>query len=70
MVHIMSLPSWERGLKSTSFTFIGEDGVESLPSWERGLKYSSRTGRDSGKKSLPSWERGLKYIHNLQAERR
>ena len=33
----MSLPSWERGLKS-HISLTGEAKSGSLPSWERGLK--------------------------------
>ena len=35
---IVSLPSWERGLKYIDASSL-EAGLESLPSWERGLKY-------------------------------
>ena len=36
-VKLLSLPSWERGLKQ-SLTYAYQQGWESLPSWERGLK--------------------------------
>ncbi len=34
---LLSLPSWERGLKSLTAVALAEIG-QSLPSWERGLK--------------------------------
>ena len=37
---IMSLPSWERGLKCKPHKIRASVDV-SLPSWERGLKYRS-----------------------------
>ncbi len=37
-VKLLSLPSWERGLKyRKGVECLG--GKQSLPSWERGLKY-------------------------------
>ena len=35
---LLSLPSWERGLKSIT-KFVSNSLKPSLPSWERGLKY-------------------------------
>ena len=57
---LMSLPSWERGLK---FRRITSDRIVivSLPSWKRGLKYLSNHQPLRTEQSLPSWERGLKY---------
>ena len=37
---LLSLPSWERGLKLPSLELV-HMGLRSLPSWERGLKPSS-----------------------------
>mgnify|MGYP006980468708 CR=1 FL=1 len=37
----MSLPSWERGLKST-YDSMRIYWIQSLPSWERGLKSRKR----------------------------
>ena len=54
-----SLPSWERGLKSTYEEAVAY-GTESLPSWERGLKYVVYKACLVAVSSLPSWERGLK----------
>ena len=34
---VMSLPTWERGLKPSS-VFAATGRAESLPTWERGLK--------------------------------
>ena len=56
---LLSLPSWERGLKSKSaYKFSGH--FRSLPSWERGLKFTRQLSQISILMSLPSWERGLK----------
>ena len=38
---IVSLPSWERGLKSPALLNVGGH-MWSLPSWERGLKYPDK----------------------------
>ena len=59
-VKLLSLPSWERGLKSL-YGSEADELSKSLPSWERGLKF--RRGFFMQKvrnTSLPSWERGLK----------
>ena len=58
-VKLLSLPSWERGLK---FSNTEQLGVlpSSLPSWERGLKSFITNCYSSTTMSLPSWERGLK----------
>ena len=57
----MSLPLWERGLKSViSKTKLSP--ISSLPLWERGLK--SDVGvpfKTANSTSLPLWERGLKF---------
>ena len=37
---LLSLPSWERGLKSFEIAVVTPNG-KSLPSWERGLKSES-----------------------------
>ena len=39
MKNLWSLPSWERGLKSTALDTLVATPA-SLPSWERGLKSS------------------------------
>ena len=57
---LLSLLSWERGLK---FRMGNEEKYlfESLLSWERGLKYNELPyNHEKGLKSLLSWERGLK----------
>ena len=55
-----SLPSWERGLKWSSWQGYGY-WPRSLPSWERGLKYNRHRAFRCWNSSLPSWERGLKF---------
>ena len=60
-----SLPSRERGLKSsigTSFAMIADS---SLPSRERGLKCCATIRALESNSSLPSRERGLKSSDNL-----
>ena len=57
----LSLPSWERGLKSYLPSEQPYSSL-SLPSWERGLKYSEVDVAAVFTLSLPSWERGLKSI--------
>ena len=57
---LLSLLSWERGLKyMTQGERIRE--VRSLLSWERGLKYPCTSSSSCSGSSLLSWERGLKY---------
>ena len=56
---LLSLPSWERGLKLSNLSIIMLH-LWSLPSWERGLKYCIICDRVRPLTSLPSWERGLK----------
>ena len=56
---LLSLPSWERGLKFKDFN-SDRNSKKSLPSWERGLKYTLGITHPSKSPSLPSWERGLK----------
>ena len=56
---LLSLLSWERGLK----LYLNEHCQEcllSLLSWERGLKFKSVSPTDTNELSLLSWERGLK----------
>ena len=60
----MSLPSRERGLKST-FLFLDASCGMSLPSRERGLKYYSSCTILCRRRSLPSRERGLKSNHRI-----
>ena len=60
----MSLPSWERGLKSGLPVMDGTGHLPSLPSWERGLKYYKNKIVHNIIWSLPSWERGLK-LHRI-----
>ena len=55
----MSLPSWERGLKSQKLHTCRWNH-KSLPSWERGLKWNRCRNGWRMVLSLPSWERGLK----------
>ena len=57
---LLSLLSWERGLKFMDESKAVTD-FRSLLSWERGLK-SERKGKKLLRgTSLLSWERGLKY---------
>ena len=56
---LLSLLSWERGLKS-SFPASNLYGYASLLSWERGLKYVEPPKTKQSYRSLLSWERGLK----------
>ena len=58
----LSLPSWERGLKSPIINHHCFD-MRSLPSWVRGLKSSVPVLLCVGSGSLPSWERGLKFSY-------
>ena len=58
---LLSLLSWERGLKlflCCTLLFLSV----SLLSWERGLKLLMSLVLASPKRSLLSWERGLKYF--------
>ena len=59
---LLSLLSWERGLKCL-FAGIVTFVLSSLLSWERGLKYQAPLSPVAGNSSLLSWERGLKYTH-------
>ena len=65
IVHSLSLPSWERGLKSTALDTPVATPAVSLPSWERGLKYGIYDQDLFQSASLPSWERGLKYDYGF-----
>ena len=57
---LLSLLSWERGLKSTGGT-AEAISLASLLSWERGLKWLvAILMHRKGHTSLLSWERGLK----------
>ena len=57
---LLSLLSWERGLKYGYDTY-GSQGIRSLLSWERGLKLKNLNTNDCVIWSLLSWERGLKF---------
>lgn len=57
---LLSLLSWERGLKFSRYIPC-RSVVASLLSWERGLKYRISLFEVKTKKSLLSRERGLKY---------
>ncbi len=57
---LMSLPLWERGLKSKLQTGIRQVD-RSLPLWERGLKSNRDYYMEKYCMSLPLWERGLKF---------
>ena len=57
---LLSLLSWERGLKSKSPMLSGL-AYSSLLSWERGLKYTTDEQKNLEMESLLSWERGLKF---------
>ena len=59
---LLSLLSWERGLKSTSVP-IPKLVYKSLLSWERGLKFRCLLSYMNSFRSLLSWERGLKLKH-------
>ena len=56
---LLSLLSWERGLKLL-FTVLKSSLKPSLLSWERGLKSVCTTLLIKRYQSLLSWERGLK----------
>ena len=56
---LLSLLSWERGLKSHHVKKL-PTVIKSLLSWERGLKYQEYGRMYDTVKSLLSWERGLK----------
>ena len=57
---LLSLLSWERGLKFNAVETISSNR-ESLLSWERGLKSIAACCAMAFFVSLLSWERGLKY---------
>ena len=57
---VVSLPTWERGLKSVNDLAEIADKL-SLPTWERGLKFDSQGKMLPLGESLPTWERGLKF---------
>lgn len=57
---LLSLLSWERGLKYTTYVCLIMT-VWSLLSWERGLKLKNLNTNDCVIWSLLSWERGLKF---------
>ena len=57
---LLSLLSWERGLKCHQHINPDNWMVPSLLSWERGLKYVKEWKPNSETESLLSWERGLK----------
>ena len=62
---LLSLLSWERGLKSKMIADIFSF-LPSLLSWERGLKYNGEVKFSIYPEgSLLSWERGLKF-YDLQ----
>ena len=62
---LLSLPSWECGLKSTQIeTQVTTFG--SLPSWECGLKSLPHDQLHTSELSLPSWECGLKLANKLE----
>ena len=56
---VLSLLSWERGLKSDG-SFGKHVRFASLLSWERGLKLTGLEDSENERPSLLSWERGLK----------
>ena len=56
---LLSLLSWERGLKLNTMPPEFMDAL-SLLSWERGLKFPTYGYRCHAAQSLLSWERGLK----------
>ncbi len=64
MQQILSLLSWERGLKYTAL-HLQCRCITSLLSWERGLKYGLTQSFDDFAWSLLSWERGLKFTNSL-----
>ena len=57
---IVSLLSWERGLKCYPNATTYTAGM-SLLSWERGLKSAFEMYKNIVAQSLLSWERGLKF---------
>ena len=59
MGRLLSLPTWERGLKLPESGVFEKERL-SLPTWERGLKLSMGWGSACFHTSLPTWERGLK----------
>ena len=63
---ILSLPSWERGLKFPLRLFPAY-APPSLPSWECGLKSECPVKGPRRLQSLPSWERGLKCHNGVYA---
>ena len=58
---LLSLLSWERGLKLIIVSVLLPLLSRSLLSWERGLKFTINTLLSHRTQSLLSWERGLKY---------
>ena len=59
---LLSLPSWECGLKFFDRLRNNQLILASLPSWECGLKYLLHIPISAPVASLPSWECGLKYF--------
>ena len=59
---LLSLLSWERGLKSRE-SLKPLRTRTSLLSWERGLKSMNPLILNQASKSLLSWERGLKSLN-------
>ncbi len=57
---LLSLLSWERGLKYV-ISNVDFKSIPSLLSWERGLKLKNLNTNDCVIWSLLSWERGLKF---------
>ena len=64
---LLSLPSWERGLKHVAI-MENISVHQSLPSWERGLKPYVVGIYTTAHASLPSWERGLKLQRTEQSQ--
>ena len=62
---LLSLLSWERGLKLLCFYYYCSV-CPSLLSWERGLKCYPFINPLFCFRSLLSWERGLKYFSNIE----
>ena len=61
---LLSLLSWERGLKLPTLKQLCSQ-AGSLLSWERGLKCYLFSASDLSQASLLSWERGLKLKREL-----
>ena len=65
-VKLLSLPLWERGLKSASVP-AACGSCESLPLWERGLKFWMRTAEQKQSQVAPLVGAWIEIIQGVKA---